>query len=74
MPLCSLITAWGPNLIMSRKDRYIDIKDVWLCYNGGEGLYSPSSMEFMSDGQFPACAEGVGVLSQYISSAFYSKI
>lgn len=47
MPLCSLITAWGPNLIMSRKDRYIDIKDAWLCYNGGEVLYSPSSMEFM---------------------------
>lgn len=49
MPLCSLITAWGPNLIMSGKDRYNDIKDVWLCYNGGGGgvLYSPSSMEFM---------------------------
>lgn len=49
MPLCSLITARGPNLIMSRKDRYIDIKDAWLCYDGGEVLYSPSSMEFRSD-------------------------
>lgn len=30
-PLCSAITARGPNLIMSRKDSYIDIKDVCGC-------------------------------------------
>lgn len=49
-------------------------------YHNREVLYSPSSMEFIwtaqgeEDDQFPTCAEGVGVLSQYSSSAFYTKI
>lgn len=41
----------------------------------GEVLYSPTSMEFIwtageEDDQFPICAEGAGVLSQYISISF----
>lgn len=48
-PLCSSINAWGPNLIMSRKDRYIDIKDV--CGRSTTGRFCTVPLQWSSYGQ-----------------------
>lgn len=47
--LCSSITVWGPNLIMSRNDRYIDIKEVCGCITAGRFCTVP--VQWSSYGQ-----------------------